>query len=110
MNEEESAAFFAYIDTLNAPIADEKELQKIFNAWSSKSGYFNAFFNREKPESFDVPESVKANLGLRNLMTCASHHDLLRNNLLLMERYELSRAQENFHIIEKAQHPEFVKL
>ncbi|MBE6384922.1 MAG: CapA family protein [Lentisphaerae bacterium] len=110
MNEEESAAFFAYIDTLNAPIADEKELQKIFDAWSSKSGYFNGFFNREKPESFDVRESVKANLGLRNLMTCASHYDLLRNDLLLMERYELSRAQENFHIIEKAQHPEFVKL
>jgi poly-gamma-glutamate synthesis protein (capsule biosynthesis protein) len=110
LNDEETEQFFEYIDFLNAPIADDSELQKIFDAWCSRSGYFGALFNRVKPENFDVRENVAAHLGLRNLMTCAAHHDLLRNTLLLMERYELTKAKENFSIIEKAQNPAFVKL
>ena len=50
-DEKESAAFFAYLDKLSAPIADEKELQKIFNAWCCSSGYLSALFGREKPEA-----------------------------------------------------------
>ena len=110
MDESDTAKFFEYLDFLNAPIADEKELQKIFDAWCTRSGYFGALFNRAKPEDLTVREGVTALLGPRNLMTCQSHHDLLRNTLLLIERYEYAAAAENFGIIDKAQNPEFVKL
>ena len=109
-DEKESAAFFAYLDKLSAPIADEKELQKIFNAWCCSSGYLSALFDREKPEEFDTRENVTACLGLRNLMTCQAHHDLLRTALLQIERYQMSAAKEDLHIIKEAQNPDFVKL
>ena len=109
-DEQESAEFFAYLDKLCAPIADEKELQKIFNAWCSSSGYVSALFDRQKPENFDTRENVASCLGLRNLMTCQAHHDLLRTAMLLVERYQMSSAREDLHIIKEAQTPSFVKL
>lgn len=109
-DEQESAEFFAYLDKLCAPIADEKELQKIFNAWCSSSGYVSALFDRQKPENFDTRENVASCLGLRNLMTCQAHHDLLRTAMLLVERYQMSSAGEDLHIIKEAQTPSFVKL
>ena len=109
-DEQESAEFFAYLDKLCAPIADEKELQKIFNAWCSSSGYVSALFDRQKPENFDTRENVASCLGLRNLMTCQAHHDLLRTAMLLVERYQMSSAKEDLHIIKEAQTPSFVKL
>ena len=112
MDENDSAAFFEYLDGLCAPIADEKLLQTIFDVWSSRSGYFSSLFNRQKPESFDVREGVASQLPLRNLMTCQAHNDVLKNALLLMERYELTKCRElpELEIITKAQNPEFVKL
>ena len=112
MDENDSKAFFEYLDGLCAPIADEKQLQTIFDVWSSRSGYFGSLFNRQKPESFDEREGVASQLPLRNLMTCQAHNDVLKNALLLMERYELTKSRElpELQIINKAQNPEFVKL
>ena len=62
------------------------------------------------PESLHVREGVKRNLGLRNLFSCQSHHDLLRNTLLLMERYQLKDAEELIPVINAAQSPEWVKM
>ncbi len=109
-DEEEAKAFFAYLDKLCAPIGDEKALKKLFNAWCSRSGYFDALFNRKKPEPIDEREQVAATLGLRNVLTCQTHHDLLRNDLLLMERYQFTAAQQDFGPVDEARHPEFVKL
>lgn len=109
MDEEQSQAFFAYLDGLCAPIADKEALQKIFNSWSANSSYFSSVFGRQKPD-FGKREEVAGSLGLRNLMTCQSHYDILRNDLLLMEQYQLTEAQKGMELIEKAQRPEFVKL
>ena len=113
MNEADTEAFFNYLDQLSAPIADEEKLQKLFNSWCAKGGvkgYFGSLFNRELPESFFVREGVKPNLGLRNLLTCQSHHDLLRNCLLMMERYQLEHALDMVPEILAAQSPEWIKL
>ena len=58
----------------------------------------------------DDPEQVAAALPMRNLLTCQTHHDLLRNDLLMMERYQFTAAQEDFQIVDEARHPAFVKL
>ena len=113
LDEAQTEKFFAYLDELTSPIADEARLQKLFDAWCARSGlngYFGQLFNRVIPESFQVREGVKKNLGLRNLFTCQSHHDLLRNTLLLMERYQLEEAKELIPLINAAQNPEWVKI
>lgn len=109
-DEAESKEFFAYLDKLCAPIADEKELQKIFNAWCSKSGYFSYIFERKRPQDMNNREEVVTTLPIRNIFTCQTHHDLLRTDLLLVERYQFLKAQEDFHLVSDAQHPSFVKL
>ena len=109
-DEAEAARFFDYLDRISAPIADEKELQKLFDAWSASSGYFSLAFDRKKPESFDDPQAVAAALVSRNLFTCQSHNDLVRNSMLLMERYQLTEAQKSLDVITAAQKPDFVKL
>jgi poly-gamma-glutamate synthesis protein (capsule biosynthesis protein) len=113
LDEADTEKFFAYLDELTAPIADEARLQKLFDAWCTRSGingYFGQLFNRAIPESFQLREGVKKNLGLRNLFTCQSHHDLLRNTLLLMERYQLEEAKELIPLINAAQNPPWVKI
>ena len=109
-DEAESKEFFAYLDKLCAPIADEKELQKIFNAWCSKSGYFSYIFERKRPQDMNNRDEVVTTLPIRNIFTCQTHHDLLRTDLLLVERYQFLKAQEDFHLVSDAQHPSFVKL
>ena len=113
LDDEETAKFFEYLDVLTEPIQDEAQLQKLFDAWCAKGGldsYFGRLFNRQLPESFQIREGVKKNLGLRNMFTCQSHNDLLRNTLLLMERYQLEEAKELIPVIDAAQFPEWVKI
>ena len=113
MDDADTEKFFAYLDELSEPINDEARLQKLFDAWCAKGGldsYFGRLFNRALPESFQTREGVKKNLGLRNMFTCHSHSDLLRNTLLLMERYQLEEARELIPLIDAAQFPEWVKI
>jgi poly-gamma-glutamate synthesis protein (capsule biosynthesis protein) len=113
MDDGDTEKFFAYLDELSAPINDDVRLQKLFDAWCAKgglAGYFGQLFNRALPESFQERAGVKKNLGLRNIFTCQSHSDLLRNTLLLMERYQLEDAKELIPLIDAAQFPEWVKI
>ena len=113
LNDEETEKFFEYLDVLTEPIRDEAQLQTLFDAWCAKGGldsYFGRLFNRQLPESFQIREGVKKNLGLRNMFTCQSHNDLLRNTLLLMERYQLEEAKELIPVIDAAQSPPWVKI
>ena len=113
LDEADTKSFFVYLDQLSEPIADEEKLQKLFNAWCARgglNGYLGSLFNRPVPESLYNRDGVKPNLGLRNLMTCQSHHDLLKNSLLLMERYQLKDAEALIPLIKEAQSPEWVKV
>ena len=113
MDKSDTKAFFDYLDQLSAPIADEEKLQELFNAWCVCGGvnsYFVQMFDQPMPKSLYVREGVTPNLGLRNLLTCQSHHDLLRNTALLMERYQLKDSEELIPVITAARSPEWVKL
>lgn len=113
MDDGDTEKFFSYLDGLSAPIADESALQKLFDAWCAAggiNGYFGTLFNRPIPDTFENYGGKKANLGLRNLFTCQSHHDLLRNTLLLMERGQLKNAAELIPAIRAAQAPEWVNI
>ena len=112
LDEAETETFFAYLDGLCAPVADEKELQKIFDAWCAQdgfAGYAGGLFGVPKPESADRRESVQKLLGLRNLLTCQAHHDLLRNTMLLLEQYRFAADMEKVALIKAAQTPEWVR-
>ncbi len=113
MDEADTEEFFNYLDQLSEAIADEHKLQKLFDSWSvygGINGYFTCLFNQPMPNSFDDPDEVKPLLALRNLLTCQSHHDLLRNTALLMERGQLKNAGELHPLIESARHPQWVKI
>ena len=107
MDKEESRGFFAYLDTLCAPLDNKEELQKLFDIWCAGSGFLNSFFERKRPQDLQKREDVAANLGLRNFFTCQSHNDLVRNSLLLMEQYKLLPAEKDFPLIQTLQNPSF---
>ena len=112
LNDEDSAAFFEYLDDLSAGIADEDEIQQIFDSWCvihSSNSYFDLLFDRQKPD-FDDRCAVKESLEQRNIFVCESHHELLKNTLLLMERYKLKSAGEKISRIKTAQNPAWLKL
>ena len=113
MDEEDTESFFNYLDQLSEPLADEEKLQKLFDAWCVRGGinvYFSQIFNLPVPKAFDVKEEVKPYLDLRNIMTCQSHQDLLRNTILLMERCQFKKSEELLPAIKAAQAPEWIKL
>ena len=113
MDENDTQQFFDYLDKLSQPIVDEKKLQKLFDAWCVNggiSGYFAMLFDKTMPESFNNRDGVRETLGLRNILTCQSHCDLLQNTALLIERYQLKEAEELLPLIRDARSPEWVKL
>lgn len=109
LDEAESEKFFSYLDGLCAPLSNEKELQEIFDSWCAQSGFLNTFFGRVKPEDLDCREDVKNLLGLRNILTCQSHYDLVRNTMLLIEQYKFTSAGGKNQLIKSAQTPEWAK-
>ena len=113
LDEDDTGKFFTYLDELTSPISDEFRLQKLFDAWCVRNGtkgYFGTLFNRELPKSFQDRNSVMKNLDLRNLLTCQSHHDLLRNTLLLMERYAMEDVAKLIPFINTIRNPEWIKI
>ena len=112
LNDGDSTAFFDYLDELSAPIANDDELQEIFDSWCYKlrsGSYFDFLFNRQKPD-FDDRTAVKDCLAQRNLLTCEAHYELLKNTLRLMERYRLNKADSKVQLIETAQSVPWLKL
>ena len=111
MNEEDSGKFFAYMDELCAPIGNDDLLQKYFNAWCVKDG-FKGYLGilRAMPEGSDFAgaENIKSWMGVRNVLSCESHHDLLRNCMYLVEQGRTEQAAEAVEEILRFQNPEWV--
>lgn len=108
----EADQFFAYLDTLNAPLDKPAELQSLFDAWCVKSGvrgYLSSLRQTPSGTDFEGEENIRPWLVIRNLFSCESHHDLLRNSLLLIERGELHRAESRIPEIEALQNPPWVR-
>jgi hypothetical protein len=52
---------------------------------------------------------VKRHLGVRNINTCESHHDMVRRTLLLIERYEITDLKEEKNKVLELQKPEWIR-
>ena len=94
---EEKEEVLRYIEKITAPIADDEQLQKYFDAWCLGSGTNYAkclCYNEAYEKSGHDYETLQKISTLRNLFTCESHNFLMEN-LLRMEhenRFDEAKA------------------
>lgn len=86
--------FFDYMETLCAPLADRKSLNRKFDLWCGIGGFtYLACLEQYRPmppwpQKWSDGDVVRRYLFFRNLFTCESHNDLLRRTLRLIEEYK----------------------
>lgn len=106
-------AFFDYLAELNRLKEDSKTLQRMFEAWCAKSGLFYLEMLRDRlaawPIELDSEEALQEFIVVRNLFTCESHHDMLRQTLRLIEEKRLEPAIKDWSLIEPLQQPEWAQ-
>jgi len=100
LNAKESEMYFRHLDSLNQVIADPEKLQYFFEAWCRHGASILGNFNmvREKkwqPDNWNEPERIRNWVDIRNLFSCESHHDLVRQcgYLILEGRMEKAAAR-----------------
>lgn len=77
LHREKKEAFISYMKRLNALIADRRELQNYFNAWSIYRGEFYArhlSWNRDMGRQ----EKQRESLEILNLFRCETHREMMR--------------------------------
>ena len=111
MPDNDAGQFFAWLDKLNEPLTQPSLLQEYFDAWciiSGLNGYLKVFQNPCPPWQFEERSQIRNWLGIRNLFSCESHHDLLRNTLSLIEFGKLKEAEKYVPLIQELQRPGWV--
>ncbi len=96
---EKEEAFFEHFDRISAVIQDKVLLQKYFEAWCTGSGvsYLStiATTNEENyPPDWNNPEVIAHWIRARNLFTCESHSDLLKQTMRLVEEKRMDEAKK----------------
>ena len=99
LGKSERPLFECYMERLCAPLADPERMRKLFEAWSTRYGHnYLSGVLKEIPQGWDEcledSEAVGRLLGLRNLFTCESHHDMIRCYLRLVEEHRVAEAAE----------------
>ena len=83
-------SFDRYMKKLSRPLADMRELERLFDLWCLRSGFCYVRNSLRKIEGagldFSDPETVKKYLPQRNTYTCESHCDMVGNFYRLAER------------------------
>ena len=103
--------FFAYLEELNAPLDDQSGMRKRFDAWCVMSGirgYLKTLQAVPQSDAFEGAENIRPWLGVRNLFSCESHDDLLKNSLYLIESGGLAAAEEKIPELERLRNPDWV--
>ena len=103
LDDEAFGSFEKYFGQLNRGFSDEKFCSGMFDAWCTRSGlmsYFSAIDNSRRPESWDDPEVIRGMMPCRNLFSCESHHDLMRNSMYLVEQKRVAAAAAGFEQLE----------
>ena len=94
---EREEKFFNYLNKLNAIIADDEAVARYFDGWSyarGYKGYLNAII-RGIPSTIPnikVKEEIAPFLGTRNIFTCESHNDMIKNTMRLIEEGRLEEV------------------
>ncbi|MBR1609173.1 MAG: CapA family protein, partial [Kiritimatiellae bacterium] len=110
--------FLAYVEAISAPLADPARLEALHDSWCSDRGreYLRLAvsalpdFVRETrhADGWERPVAdVRPFLEARNVMTCESHHDLVRKYLRLIVEGRLEKAQHGAPEIAALQNPGF---
>ena len=105
-------AFLRYLSELSELIARPGELRRLFEAWAAKRGQnlLKGICGGDIPWPKDLQDraQVKAVLGLRNLLTCEAHHELLATALRLLEEFRFESALADWPRIETLQSAAFL--
>ena len=111
---EREKKFFEYMDILNAPLSDPAALQHWFDIWCSGSGLHHvralgAVDQVNWEPDWRNRDVVKKHLGVRNINTCESHHDMVRRTLLLIERSEITALKDEKYKVQELQNPDWIR-
>ena len=89
LNEKAEADFKTYFAELCRPFEDMEYCEKLFDSWCWRDDpnyYFQCMYEIAKPENnWDFGAVHKQMMPFRNLLNCESHHDILRNCMLIIE-------------------------
>ena len=114
LNAKEEADFKTYFAELCRPFEDMEYCEKLFDSWcwsKEPNYYFQLMFEMEKPESGWNFEAIhKQMMPFRNLLNCESHHDILRNCMLIIEEKRSQSAGEYAGKIKELRDVEWLKL
>ena len=114
LNEKQEADFKAYFTELCRPFEDMEYCEKLFDSWcwnKEPNYYFQLLFDMEKPEKeWDFGANHKQMMPFRNLLNCESHHDILRNCMLIIEENRCRSAGEYAGKIKELRALEWLKL
>ena len=110
LDPEAAACFERHMEKISAPIGDPARLQRLFEAWSIKSGkaHFNVLTTVLPPGSnwfglVHEPVIRRLAMPVRNMFTCESHCDMMKCLLRLAEEERLEQAAEGVDEIEALQ-------
>ncbi|MBE6384719.1 MAG: CapA family protein [Lentisphaerae bacterium] len=111
---EREKKFFDYLDVLSSPLSDPAALQHWFDIWCSGSGLYHvrslgAVDQENWEPDWRNRDVVKRHLGVRNINTCESHHDMVRRTLLLIERYEITALKDEKYKVQELQKPDWIR-
>lgn len=114
LDESERPMFERYLEQLCAPLSDPERLRRLFEAWSTRHGRGYLFSRlRGIPENWedrlDDPDISGWLLGMRNIFTCESHHDMIRCYLRLIEEHRVAEAEGLLAEIKAFETPEWMK-
>ena len=114
LDEEREKQFFDYMEVLCEPLSDPAALQHWFDIWCSGSGLHHvralgAVDQVNWEPDWRNRDVVKKHLGVRNINTCESHHDMVRRTLLLIERYEITALKDEKYKVQELQNPDWIR-
>lgn len=102
--------FYKYLTEISAPLSKWEDIVKYYEAWCVNSGYPNILKNYTiKPEDFDAKAPNPKLMGLRNLLTCEAHNELLTTYMRLVEEGRLKSANRNFGKIKEWSEANYVE-
>ena len=96
----EKENFMKYINELCAPIGDDDKLQEYFDAWCTMTGigvYSNSLVFK------DEMVSGASCTGLKNLLSCEAHNELMINSMKILFEKRYEEAKKYVPYIEKLQ-------
>lgn len=95
----DKAKFEEYLKRISAVIKDEDELEKYYDAWCAVNGYGKNIVAdiivSETHLEFELDDigEIKKRIGLRNMNTCESHHDLMCRAYRMLEEFRMDSPE-----------------